>query len=162
EAELAAGRQAMERLGLGAGDISTPAGPTVLLEVISRLSALEGPPVALIVDFASRLVVRADAMSEGEQRLFANALVQCHRSRPRPVGANRTPAFNTIIWVVEREGALPDWLIVDNPRLRHIPVARPDNQARAVIAPQLLRNMPGGSTLSAEEAAGMVRDFVDQ
>jgi hypothetical protein len=162
EAELAAGRQAMERLGLGADDISTPAGPAVLLEVISRLSALEGPPVALIVDFASRLVVRADAMSEGEQRLFANALVQCHRSRPRPVGANRTPAFNTIIWVVEREGALPDWLIIDNPRLRHIPVARPDNQARAVIAPQLLRNMPGGSTLSTEETAGMLRDFVDQ
>jgi len=64
--------------------------------------------------------------------------------------------------VVEREGGLPDWLIIDNPRLRHIPVAKPDNEARAVIAPQLLRNMPGGSTLLAEETAGMVRDFVDQ
>src|SRR5262249_5999887 len=162
EAELAAGCQAIARLGLGAGDTSTPAGPTVLLEVFTRLSTLDGPPVALIVDFASRLLIRADAMSEGEQRLFANALVQSHRARPRPVGANRTPAFNTIIWVVEREGGLPDWLIIDNPRLRHIPVAKPDNQARAVIAPQLLRNMPGGSTLPTEETAGMVRDFVDQ
>src|SRR5215831_19474748 len=123
-----AGRQAMGRLGLGAGDTSTPAGPTVLLEVITRLSTLDGAPVALIVDFASRLVVRAEAMNDGEQRLFANALVQSHRARARPLGPNRTPAFNTIIWVVEREGSLPDWLIMDNPRLRHIPVAKPDNQ----------------------------------
>ena len=144
EREVAAGRQAIERLGLGAGDATTPAGPTVLLDVITRLSGLDGPPVGLIVDFASRLLIRADAMSEGEQRLFTNAVVQSHRARPRPVGANRTPAFNTIIWVVEREGGLPDWLIIDNPRLRHIPVAKPDNQARAVIAPQLLGNMPGG------------------
>jgi energy-coupling factor transporter ATP-binding protein EcfA2 len=162
ESDLAAGRQAIERLGFGAGDASTPAGPTVLVEVITRLSALYGPPVALIVDFASRLVVRADAMSEGEQRLFANALVQSHRARPRPVGTNRMPAFNTIIWVVERDGSLPDWLIIDNPRLRHIPVGKPDNHARAVIAPQLIRNMPEGATLSEEDIAGRVRDFVDQ
>jgi ATP-dependent Clp protease ATP-binding subunit ClpA len=101
-------------------------------------------------------------MSEAEQRLFSNALVQSHRARSRPVGPNRTPAFNTIFWVVEREGSLPDWLIIDNPRLRHIPVAKPDNQAREVIAPQLLRHMPEGSKLSPDGTAAMVRDFVDQ
>ena len=112
----AAGRQAMERLGVGGGEENAPADPAVILEVITRLAALDGPPVGLIVDFASRLVVRTEAMSESEQRLFANALVQSHRARPRPAGASRTPAFNTIIWVVEREGSLPDWLIIDNPR----------------------------------------------
>jgi len=162
EGEIAAGRQAMERLGVGGGEANAPAGPAVLLEVITRLAALDGPPVGLIVDFASRLVVRAEAMSEGEQRLFANALVQSHRARPRPAGASRTPAFNTVIWVVEREGSLPDWLIIDNPRLRHIPVAKPDSHARSVIAPQLLRSMPEGAPLSAEQSAEMVRDFVDQ
>jgi len=162
EGEIAAGRQVMDRLGLGGGDANTPAGSAVLLEVVTRLVALDGPPVGLIVDFASRLVVRAEAMSEAEQRLFANALVQSHRARPRPAGANRAPAFNTIIWVVEREGSLPDWLIIDNPRLRHIPVAKPDSHARAVVAPQLLRNMPEGSSLPGEQSAQMVRDFVDQ
>jgi hypothetical protein len=62
-----AGRQAVARLGLGAGGTSTPAGPTVLLEVITRVAGLDGPPIALIVDFASRLVVRPDAVSEGER-----------------------------------------------------------------------------------------------
>lgn len=162
EAEVSASRQLMERVGLGSGDGNTPAGATVLIDVLGRLAALDGPPVALIVDFASRLLIRNDAMSEGEQRLFANALVQSHRARARPSGPKRVPAFNTVIWVVEREGNLPDWLIIDNPRLRHIPVAKPDTLARGVIAPQLLRNMPEGAGLSDETVGGMVREFIEQ
>jgi hypothetical protein len=71
-------------------------------------------------------------------------------------------AFNTVIWIVEREGGLPDWLIIDNPRLRHVPVAKPDRHAREVIAPQLLRNMPGGENLAVKALSSMVREFVEQ
>jgi energy-coupling factor transporter ATP-binding protein EcfA2 len=162
EAELAASRQVMERVGLGSSDGNAPAGASLLSDVIGRFTVLDGPPVALVIDFASRLLIRSDAMSEGEQRLFSNALVQSHRTRARPSGAKKVPAFNTIIWVVEREGNLPDWLIIDNPRLRHIPVAKPDTLARGVIAPHLLRNMPEGTGLAEDAMAGKVREFVEQ
>lgn len=161
EAEMAASRQVMERIGLGSGEGNTPAGPTVLSDVLGRLATLDGSPVALVVDFASRLLIRNDAMSEGEQRLFSNALVQSHKARARPSGEKRVPAFNTVIWIVEREGNLPDWLIIDNPRLRHIPVAKPDTMARSAIAPQLLRNMPEGANLTDEAIGGMVPEFVE-
>jgi ATP-dependent Clp protease ATP-binding subunit ClpA len=118
--------------------------------------------VALIVDFASRLLVRGEAMSDSEHRLFTNALIQSHRARSRPVGTKKIPAFNTIIWIAEREGNLPDWLIIDNPRVRHIPVAKPDNQARSVIAPQLLRYMPDGANLTPDTLRTLVREFVEQ
>ena len=162
EVEVAASRQLMERVGLGSGEANTPAGTPLLIDVLGKLAALDGPPVALIVDFASRLLIRNDAMSEVEQRLFSNALVQSHKARARPSGPKKVPAFNTVIWIVEREGNLPDWLIIDNPRLRHIPVAKPDTLARGVIAPQLLRNMPEGASLTEEAIGVMVRDFVDQ
>ncbi|MGH9808619.1 MAG: AAA family ATPase, partial [Terriglobia bacterium] len=162
EAELAASRQLMERVGLGSGEGNTPADTTILIEVLGRLAALDGPPVALVIDFASRLLIRTDAMSEGEQRLFSNALVQSQRSRARPTGPKKVPAFNTVIWIVEREGNLPDWLIIDNPRLRHIPIAKPDTLARGVIAPHLLRNMPEGASLTEEVVSAMVREFVEQ
>ena len=97
ERELAAGRQAMEQLGLGAGDTTTPAGPTVLLEVFTRLSALDGLPTALIVDFASRLLVRARY-----ERRRAASVRQRARAKPpgspAPCGSQQDPAFNTIIW----------------------------------------------------------------
>src|SRR5262249_53300930 len=94
--------------------------------------------------------------------LFAHALVQSHRVRARPAGPNRSPAFNTVIWIVEREGNLPDWFLIDNPRVRSIPVAKPDNQARGVLAPSLLRNMPPGASPASYTAKERAWDFVDQ
>jgi hypothetical protein len=161
EEELTAGRTVMERLGLPPGTGSVPAGAPLLMETIDRLVALDGEPVALVVDFASRLTVRVDALNEGEHRLFAHALVQSHRARARPTGPNRTPSYNTIVWIVEREGNLPDWLIIDNPRLRHIVVGKPDGAARAAIAPALLRHMPEGAALAGQDLAIMVREFVE-
>ena len=163
EAEVAAGRQVLQRLNLtldAAGN--APAGPAVLQDVLARFVALDGAPIALVIDFASRLLVRTDLPSEVEQRLFAHALVHAHRASARPVGPNRTPAFNTVLWIVEREGSLPDWLTIDNPRVRSIPIAKPDRDARRVLAPSLLRHMPQGIDLPAEQLAMLEREFVDQ
>ena len=161
ENDVLAARQVIQRLGAAEGSGNAP-GLAALIEALSRLPALEGPPVALIVDFASRLLVRGDAMSDSEHRLFTNALIQSHRARSKPVGAKKIPSFNTIIWIAEREGNLPDWLIIDNPCVRHIPVAKPDNQARSVIAPQLLRYMPDGANLTPDTIRTSVREFVEQ
>jgi len=161
--EVTASRQVLERLGLNVGDAGqAPAGPTALMEMLGRFTGLDGPPVALLVDFASRLLVRSDTLSEGEHRLFANALVQAHRARARPVGPNKSPAFNTIVWIVEREGNLPDWFLIDNPRVRSVPIPKPDNNARSILAPSLLRTMPQGATLDGQAAETLGRDFVEQ
>lgn len=163
EAELTAGRLVLQRLGLtpdASGCVA--AGPAVLMDVIGRLGTLDGPPVALVIDFASRLMVRTDLPSEGEQRLFAHALVHAHRATARPVGPNRTPAFNTVLWIVEREGSLPDWLTIDNPRIRSIQIAKPDRHARSALAPSLLRHMPQGHDTPPDQLAKLEREFFDQ
>src|SRR5215831_5399692 len=85
--EVATSRQILERLGLTVGQAGeAPAGPQVLMEMLGRFASLDGPPVLLVVDFASRLLVRGDNLNEVEHRLFANALVQSHRVRARPAG----------------------------------------------------------------------------
>ncbi len=161
--EIAASRQLLERLGLTVGEAGqSPAGPAALMEVLGRFVSLDGPPVALLVDFASRLLVRSDTLSEGEHRLFASALIQAHRARARPAGPNKSPAFNTIVWIAEREGNLPDWFLIDNPRIRSIPIPKPDNSARNVLAPSLLRTMPQGATLDGQITETFVREFVEQ
>jgi energy-coupling factor transporter ATP-binding protein EcfA2 len=163
EAEVTAGRNVLQRLGLTLDPAGcAPAGPALLMEVLGRFVGLDGRPVALVIDFASRLLVRTDLPSETEQRLFTHALVHAHRANARPSGPNRTPAFNTILWVVEREGSLPDWLTIDNPRIRSIPIAKPDHHARSVLAPSLLRHMPQGTEVAAEPLAKLEQEFVDQ
>lgn len=148
--EAGATPQVLLDLGLTPVDGAAPAGIDLLGATLQRLVNRSGEPIALIVDFASRLAVRNDALSAAEHQLFTQALVLSHQARSRPAGEQRKPFFNSVLWVVEKEGDLPDWLLVDNPRLRHIPVSKPDQAARRALAPALLRGL--GGTGVAEEA----------
>ena len=151
----------LARLGLTPAQGRAAGGSDILATTLQRQAELDGPPLALIVDFASRLIVRSDALSPSEQQLFTRALVLGQSVQPRPVGPERAPRFNCVIWVVEKEGDLPDWLMIDNPRLRHIPIAAPDRAARNAIAPSLVRSMPGGREAAPEVLQEAREDLVD-
>jgi len=72
------------------------------------------------------------------------------------------PFFNTVLWIVDKEGDLPDWLLIGNPRVRHIPVAKPDHRARRILIPSLLRSLPGGRDAPREALAKSVGAFVEE
>nr|WP_249043623.1 AAA family ATPase [Burkholderia territorii] len=151
----------LRRLGLTPVDGTAPGGIDVLTACLDRLAALPGPPVALVVDFASRLAIRAEALNPAEHALFTRALVLAHTAAARPAGELRRPFFNTVIWIVDKEGDLPDWLLVDNPRIRHIPVSKPDSAARRALAGALLRGVPGAPAATPDSLAQAEAAFVD-
>ncbi|EGD00100.1 ATPase [Burkholderia sp. TJI49] len=140
---------------------AAPGGIDALAACVERLAALPGSPVALVIDFASRLAVRADTLSAAEHALFTRALVLAHMAAPRPSGELRRPFFNTVIWIVDKEGDLPDWLLIDNPRIRHIPISKPDSTARRALAGALLRGVPGAQTATPDDLADAESAFVD-
>lgn len=158
--EAGATPQVLLDLGLNPVDGTAPAGIDLLGATLQRLVNRSGEPIALIVDFASRLAVRNDALSAAEHQLFTQALVLSHQARSRPAGEQRKPFFNSVLWVVEKEGDLPDWLLVDNPRLRHIPVSKPDQAARRALAPALLRGL-GGAGVAEEALQQAAATFVE-
>jgi hypothetical protein len=149
-------------LGLTPAAGSAAAGPDLFGATLQRLAAWEGAPLAIVADFASRLLVRSDALSPAEHQLFTRALVASQQARARPVGPGRTPLFNAVIWIAEREGDLPDWLSIDNPRLRHIPIPKPDRIARRAVASLLVRTLPGAKDSGPEMLASAVDDLVDE
>lgn len=138
-----------------------PAGIELLATTIARTAARSGEPIALLIDFASRLIIRNDALSAAEHQAFMQALVASHIARSRPIGTPPRPFFNSIIWLVDKEGDLPDWFLIDNPRIRHIPVGKPDNLARGVLARVLLRSLAGHADTRADEKEAAVGAFVD-
>ncbi len=160
DSDPAAGQTLLKELGLTPVDGAAPAGPDLLAATVQRLVNRAGAPIALIIDFASRLVVRNDSLSAAEHQLFTQALVHSHQARSRPVAELRKPFFNTLLWLVEKEGDLPDWLLVDNPRLRHIPVSRPDQMTRRALAPALLKSLAGSQDASEESTRQAVDAFV--
>jgi ATP-dependent Clp protease ATP-binding subunit ClpA len=150
----------MQELGLTLIDGVAPAGIDLLSATLPRLVGRTGEPVALLVDFASRLVMRNDSLNAAEHQLFTQALVQSHQARSRPATELRKPFFNSLIWLVEKEGDLPDWFLVDNPRLRHIPVSKPDQVVRRALAPALLKALTGSQGASEETTTQAVEAFV--
>ena len=148
-------------IGLPAGGGPFPAGIDLLGATMERLVALDGEPTALIVDFASRLVVRNDALAPPEHQLFSRALVLSLEAQPRPAGRDRAPFFNTILWIVDKEGDLPDWFLIGNPRVRHIPIPPPDHLARRAVGGSLLRVWPGARDATPENLAKAGQAFVD-
>ncbi len=158
------GHELLAQLGLTAApEGNCPAGLDLFSEVLHRVVGwTEGPPIALVVDFASRLVVRNEGLTGPEHQAFTRALALSHQARARPFATPSRPFFNPIVWVVDKEGDLPDWLVVDNPRIRHIPVSKPDHRVRRQLASTLVRNLPGGRDASAGQAAEALADFVEQ
>ncbi|WP_313699488.1 AAA family ATPase [Achromobacter sp.] len=153
--------ETLRRLGLTPVDGAAPGGIDALTACLERLVALPGRPVALIVDFASRLAIRSETLSAAEHALFTRALVLAHGAAARPAGDSRKPFFNTVIWIVDKEGDLPDWLLIENPRIRHVPVSKPDSAARRALAGALLRGVPGAKDAPPEGLAEAESAFVD-
>ncbi|WP_411901727.1 AAA family ATPase [Methylorubrum thiocyanatum] len=138
-----------------------PAGIELLAMTLARNAGRSGEPIALLIDFASRLIIRNDALSAAEHQAFMQALVASHVARSRPIGTPPRPFFNSVVWVVDKEGDLPDWFLIDNPRIRHIPIGKPDNLARGVLARILLRSLAGHADACADEKEAAVGAFVD-
>lgn len=126
-----------------------------------RIANYSGAPIALLADFASRIINRPDALLSPEQRCFTRALVLSHECKPRPCGTPPKPFYNSVIWVVDKEGDLPDWFLISNPRIRHIPVPKPDHVIRKQMAANLMRNLEGFKLASPELLDECLKQFVE-
>jgi hypothetical protein len=158
----APGVELLKQLGLQPANGVAPAGLELFAETLQRLVGRAGEPLAVVADFASRLIVRNDVLSGAEHQAFTRALVLSHQVRARPHPTRRRPFFNSVIWVVDKEGDLPDWLLIGNPRIRHIPVAKPDHQLRRALAASLLRGLEGFRDAEPRQAQKALNAFVDQ
>ena len=130
-------------------------------EILPALVTTPSEPVVVIADFASRLIQRPDHLVEAEHRGFTSALVLAHQAEPRPHPHTGHACFNPIIWIADKEGDLPDWFTVDNPRLRQIAIPRPDHELRRGVAATMLAAAPGGAGISAEDGDRLSRRFAE-
>jgi hypothetical protein len=139
-----------------------PASVARFFELLPGIVQNEGLPISLLADFSSRYLVRVDLPSPDEHSWFTTALVLGHGVRPRPVGPNQSPLFNPLIWIVDKDGDLPPWLVVNNPRLRSIKVPNPDRHTRRQVAPTLVRGLPGAATSTEEVLRAAENTLVEQ
>ena len=151
----------MKQLGLQPANGCAPAGINLFEAVLEKVIMWKGEPIALIIDFASRLIIHQNELSDNEHRLFTRALIRSHEARVRAHGSPPKPFFNTILWVVEKEGDMPAWLTVDNSKIRHISIPNPDHQMRRILASSLIQSLEGAKEASVHLKDAALQSFVD-
>ncbi|MEZ2792888.1 AAA family ATPase [Proteus terrae] len=156
------GAMLMQQLGLTVTGDRASGNIDSLNSVLEKWQTITGQPIALCIDFASCLLSHRDNLTPAEHSLFTRALVTSHQAKARPAGEHNQPFFNSVFWVVEKETDLPDWFTVNNPRIRAIPVAKPDSQIRRALAPNLLVSLAGFSSLIESEKELLLNDFIDE
>ncbi|HEJ9485782.1 TPA: ATP-dependent Clp protease ATP-binding subunit [Proteus mirabilis] len=156
------GAMLMQQLGLTVTGDRASGNIDSLNSVLEKWQTITGQPIALCIDFASCLLSHRDNLTPAEHSLFTRALVTSHQAKARPAGEHNQPFFNSVFWVVEKETDLPDWFTVNNPRIRAIPVAKPDSQIRRALAPNLLVSLAGFSSLIESDKESLLNDFIDE
>lgn len=161
--DLAAETEALRFLDLSWNQTGSAAATTArFFELLPSILNNSGPRIGLIADFSSRYLCRVDLPTSDEHHWFTTALVLSHEVRSQPVGPDQTPLFNPLLWIADKEGDLPPWLVVNNPRLRSITLPPPDRASRNLLASTLIAGLPGVSQASAAEIKTAEDTLIEQ
>jgi ATP-dependent Clp protease ATP-binding subunit ClpA len=132
------------------------------IAALDRVVAHREHLVGVVVDFASRLAVRADSLTEREHEFFTRALMLSHSAVPHVTPTVREAHFNNLFWVCDRVNDLPGWLSVDNPRIRSVILPKPDHLLRRALITGLVPSLAGFQECPEAERPGCLDLFVEQ
>lgn len=126
--------------------------------VLQRIIHYPDEPIGLIVDFASQFLMNPENLVKAEHDSFSIAHILSQTIETRPYGNPPNPYYNVVIWIVDKEGDLPDWMVVNNPKIRHIPIGKPNHIARRRLVHPIVES------LSKDKANidAIVTEFVDE
>jgi ATP-dependent Clp protease ATP-binding subunit ClpA len=132
----------------------------IFIATMERIVQHTAEPIALIADFASQYLVHNEQLVQAEHNAFTRALVLSQQAQPLPYGKPAKPFFNSVLWIVDKEADLPDWMTVNNPKIRPISIAKPDHHSRRAIAEKLLTSLPdtANHSLSFDD---LLQQFID-
>jgi hypothetical protein len=133
-----------------------------MFELLPAFARFNQRPIAVLADFSSRYLIRPDIQTSDEHQRFTDSLILSLEVESRPCGDQARTLFNPIIWIADRDGDLPSWFVLGNPRLRSISVPAPDRSARQIVAKSLMQGIPGSRKLAENDRQAVERSFVEQ
>ena len=112
------------------------------------------PSAALLINHASRLraLCPIEQVEKFHYDLFNLSLT----------AAPQAGRFNLIFLVMDKESDLPAWYSLDNPRVRVMPIPKPDHSIRRHIIKTVAPKIPQYNELDSERQGILVSRFVDQ
>lgn len=134
---------------------SVPATITRVGEVLRAVAKRPADPVAVVIDYGSRLRRSSQDLEDELHRLLALAQKLANTTLvPIDTEVRPTGVFNTIVWMMDQEADLPSWISADD-LVRVISIPTPTLSARSEAATRLLPSLPEypGDEVAAEPIA---------
>ena len=142
----------------GQGQHSSPDSLADLASVIRRIATAE-QRVALVLDYASRISISPERLSEDEHRFFVACEKLVHTCMPR--FKSGLLLYNPLIWLVNRVQDLPAWYVLDNDLVHGAGIDTPGWDQRHEAALILLDDFSGASNIDQEERKSHAKQFAD-
>jgi hypothetical protein len=121
----------------------------------------------MTVNFASRLgEVEQEGLEEFFFRLYRLS-INCFPSLIKPAGgsAGNVPGkirYNLLFWLLDKVNDLPPWYTLNNPKIRVLPIAKPDNMLRRYIIERLAPSIKGFDIAGDTKQQQNISLFTDQ
>lgn len=133
-----------------------------LPKLIETLIAEREIPIAVIVDYASRLGQDPNGLDKDSYDFFLRFLRLSHTATEcRSPAPGTAPRFNPVVWIADRIQDLPAWFLVGNSRIGQIGVPLPDHDARQAAAKATLPHFPKSATVKDAAQIGAEKLLAD-
>lgn len=142
------------------GKTSTPLPVAELPSVVRAVVQSTALRAAIVIDYASRLRQDENDNNAELHTLLSAAEKLIHTAVARSMGNRDVPLFNTVVWLVDREGDLPHWL-ASTDSMRVISIAIPTLTTRLDAASRLMGSFPGAMDASPDDLPKWERRFAE-
>ncbi|MCU7730050.1 AAA family ATPase [Actinoplanes sp. KI2] len=133
-----------------------------LCDVIERVATADGQRSAVLIEFASRLILDPGRLDPAEHAFFARSDRLSRVAYPKPVPTDSRPLYNPIVWAVNNERDLPVWLTAGNDDVRKIAVPLPEFGVRETAARWLANALTGYREAGEDDRHELERRLAEQ
>lgn len=127
-------------------------------DLIRNVMDNKDTPTAVIMMLASRLVISADNVSEGERDFYTKLMMASLKKSQ--VKKDDRFMTNVSVMLCEKANDVPVWFYLDNPFVKTLTIQKPDKSARQQFADTQLQHFPGADSMTEEEMAECRDEFV--
>ncbi len=128
-------------------------------EIIEKFVNSREISTSIILNFSSRL---ENIAKNDIEEFFYKQFRLLQNATPKITPNHKEPKFNPIFWLIDKENDLPTWYNLDNPKLKTLPIPKPDFLIRKIIIEKLSQRINGFNQLEERKQKENISLFIDQ
>ena len=135
----------------------TPMSLEKFVDILEKIDSQKEYSVATIFNYSSR-IENSKQLNDFYYRVFR--LLQ--NTIPKKTTNSIFAKYNLLLFVFDKENDIPAWYITDNPKIKSIPIPKPDFFTREIIIKNLSKRIKGFNELDDEVKNKNINIFIEQ